>query len=58
MVGVAEGFSPARIAAGANVAADYNARQLGPCLVLTDELRRQIAAEAEELAEKAVILDE
>ena len=58
MVGIAEGFSPARIAAGANVAADYNARQLGPCPVLTDALRHQIAAEADALAERAVILEE
>lgn len=44
MVGIAKGFSPAHVAASANVAADCNARQLGPCPVLTDELSRQIAA--------------
>lgn len=57
MVGFAEGLSPALIAAFANVAADYNALQLGPCPELTDALRRQMAAEAEALATRAVELE-
>ena len=57
MVGFAEGHSPAMIAALANVAADYNALQLGPCPALGDALRAQIAAEARALAEQAVELE-
>ncbi len=52
-VGFAEGWSPARIAAFANVAADYNALQLGPFPHYTDELRAKIAKETDELAKRA-----
>lgn len=58
MVGFAEGMPPALIAASANVAADYNALQLGPCPELTDALRVRIAAEAKDLAGQAVELED
>ena len=58
MVGMAEGFEPARIAAFANVAADYNALQLGPYPLFSEGLRAKMAAEANELAQKARILEE
>ena len=58
MVGFAEGYSPALIAAYANVAADYNALQLGPCPHFTDALRAQMAEEAHALAKKAYTLEE
>lgn len=58
MVGFAEGFDPALIAAFANVAADYNALQLGPYPHFTDALRQKILDEAKALSAKAVILEE
>lgn len=58
MVGFAQGLSPAMIAAFANVAADYNALQLGPCPELSDALRARIAKEAAALAAQAEELEE
>ncbi len=58
MVGFAEGMPPALIAAYANVAADYNALQLGPCPELTDALRARMANEAKALAGRAVDLED
>lgn len=52
-VGFAEGWSPARIAAFANVAADYNALQLGPYPHYTDTLRLKLREETDALAKKA-----
>lgn len=56
MVGFAEKYEPAMIAALANVAADYNAQQLGPYPVMDDAMRAKIMSEAKELAKKAQIL--
>ncbi len=58
MVGMAEGHSPARIAAFANVAADYNALQLGPYPQFTEALRSRMAVEADALARQARVLEE
>ncbi|MBQ8813742.1 MAG: carbohydrate kinase family protein [Lachnospiraceae bacterium] len=55
-VGFAEGWSPARIAAFANVAADYNALQLGPYPHYTDEVRAMIRRDTDELEKKARLL--
>ncbi|MCF0134955.1 MAG: hypothetical protein HUJ69_00865 [Lachnospiraceae bacterium] len=56
MVGFAEGYEPALIGALANVAAAYNAAQLGPWPCMDDAMRSRIMAEAKELAKKAVEL--
>lgn len=55
-VGFAEDWSPARIAAFANVAADYNALQLGPYPHYTDEMRAQFQQDTDELMKKARLL--
>lgn len=53
MVGFAEGYEPCMIGALANVAAAYNAKQLGPYPKMDEAMRAQIRKEAEELAKKA-----
>lgn len=53
MTGFAEGLSPEMIAARANVAADYNALQLGPYPFFDGLFREKAAAEAAILAAKA-----